>query len=236
MGMTWLIWLRRSCIGLITRRIGTRNRSFGDLPFDSHTKLSSVPFPHNHLSHLISSLLFSCSILPLPRNTKSSHFFLSIHPMITRLTLYSTHQVQHTLCTAYSVYCIIQNIDCLPLPASLSSSGRPWCIQFFTFPQLRVYPWIESKLSLRLPREHPPSDWMPLCTALISLDYNDHVHLETCLIIASKCISILTQLRSPSLFDHRHATSSRNLLDHRIWMHLYTRLIIASNVSQNSLD
>jgi len=49
---------------------------------DSHTKFSSVPVSHDDFPHLLSSLSFSSSTLPSPKNTKLSHRSLSLHAMI----------------------------------------------------------------------------------------------------------------------------------------------------------
>ena len=49
-------------------------------------------FPVDDFPHLLSSLSFSSSTLPSPKNTKLSHPSLSLHAMIK-----SQHRIQHTL-------------------------------------------------------------------------------------------------------------------------------------------
>ena len=70
---------------------------------------------------------FLSTTLPSSQNTKLSHPSLSLHAMIK-----SSHRVQHTPSTAHTEYCIHRvlhhpKIDCLPLPASLSSLSGPCC-------------------------------------------------------------------------------------------------------------
>jgi len=165
-------------------------------------------------------LSFSSTTLPSSQNTNLSHPSLSVHAMIM-----SWHQVQHTPSTAYTEYCIHRvlhhpNIDCLPLPASLSSLGRPCCTQFSTFPQLRVNQWIESQLPSCLPPALQPPDWPPPSTAPNSLDHGLKVHLHTRSITASQYISEFTQYRSP--------IASPTSLDHGLKVNLQLRSITAS--------
>jgi len=49
---------------------------------DSYTKFPEVPVSHDDLSHHLSSLSFSSSALPSPKNTKLSHPSLFLHTMI----------------------------------------------------------------------------------------------------------------------------------------------------------
>jgi len=49
---------------------------------DSHMKVSQVPVCHDDLPHLLTSLSFSSSTLPSPKNTKLRHTSLSLHVMI----------------------------------------------------------------------------------------------------------------------------------------------------------
>jgi len=111
---------------------------------DSHMKFSQVPVSHDDFPHLLPSLSFSFSILPLPKNTKLSDRS-PCHDQesspSTAYTEYSLHQVQHTLSTAYTAYCIHRvlhhpKIDCLLRPASHSPDDV--CTQLSTFTQLRV--------------------------------------------------------------------------------------------------
>ena len=62
------------------------------------------------------------------------------HTLSTAYTQYSIHPVQHTPSTTYTEYSIHRilhhpKIECLILPTSRSSLGRPYCAQFSTFPQ-----------------------------------------------------------------------------------------------------
>jgi len=49
---------------------------------DSHMKFSQVPVSHDDFPHLLWSLSFMCSTLPLPKNTKLIHPFLCLHAKI----------------------------------------------------------------------------------------------------------------------------------------------------------
>jgi len=143
-----------------------------------------------------------------------------------------------------SIHCILHypRIDCLHLPGSLSFLGRPCCIQFSIFPQLRVNQWIESPLLSRLPPELPPPDRPPPNTPPISLHQGLQVHLQTRSITASKCISKLARLWPTISLEHvlyvrtimalkciykvtwLQPPSSHN---HGLQVHLQTRLITA---------
>ena len=117
-------------------------------------------------------------------------------------TEYSIHRVQHTLSTAYTDYSIHQvlhhpMIDCLPLPATLSSLGRPDCTQLSTFPRLQVNQWIESQLLSHLPPDLPPPDRRPPSTSPMSIDHGPQVHLQPHSIMASKWIFKRAQSRPP---------------------------------------
>jgi hypothetical protein len=107
-------------------------------------KFSEVSISHDDLSQHISSLSFSSSTLPSPKNMKSSHPSLSFHAMFK-----SYHQVQHTPHTASTN----SSIPTVPLTLRTASVedhwssrsqpvfsflSRPWYIQFRTFPQLQV--------------------------------------------------------------------------------------------------
>jgi len=179
-------------------------------------------------------------------------------------TEYSIHWVLHTPSTAYTAYYLHRvlhhpKIDCLPLPASLSSLGRPCCTQFSTFAQLRVNQWIESQFPSRFSPELPPLEWPPPGTRPISaimaskcisklarsqpasVSPNSHDYgLQVRTITASRCISKLTRSRPPS--------ASPNSLDHSLQVYLQTRTITDSkciskltrsrppSASPNSLD
>jgi len=103
-------------------------------------------------------------------------------------------------------------IDCLPLPACLSTCGTPCCTQLSTFPQLQFIQWIQSKLNSCLPPEQPPPDWLPPSTSPIPLNYGLQVLLWTRSIIPTKCISKLAWLWPPS--------SCNNSLQVRLEIHI----------------
>jgi len=114
----------------------------------------------------------------------------------TAYTKYSIHRVQHTPSTTYTEYCIHHilyhpKIDCLTLPATLSSFSRPCCTQFSTFPQSRVNQWMESPLPSCIPPELPSAYCPPPSTPPISHDHGLQVHLPTGSITTCKCISNL---------------------------------------------
>jgi len=227
------------------------NLSYQAWLIDYHTKFSYVPVFHDDLSHLLSSLSFLSSTLPLPKNMKLSHPSPWLHAMIKSL-----HRVQHTASRAYAEYCIHcvlhhPNIDCLPLPASLSSLGRPCCTQFCTFLQLQANQSIESPLPLRHPPELPPTDSPPPNTPPLSLNQGLQIHLYPHSITALKFISKLPRSwplsASPNSLDHnlqrylqtRTFTASKNISklarswppishDHGLQVHLQTRSITAS--------
>ena len=147
------------------------------------------------------------------------------HTQSPAYTESSIHRVQHTPSTVYTEYCIHRvvhypRIDCHQLPASLSSRVRPCCTQLSTLSQLQVNQWIESQFPSRLPTELPPPDWSPPCTPAISLNDALQLHLQTCSIMASKCISKPAGLLPPS--------ASRNSPDHGLQVHLQTHSITAS--------
>jgi hypothetical protein len=133
------------------------------------------------------------------------------------ITEYSIHRVLH-----YPM------IDCLPLPARLSSLGRPSCTKFSTFPQLQVNQWMECQLPSCLPLELPPPSTYP-----ILLSHGLQVQFQTCSITPSKCISSkLAWSRPPSSHDQG------------LQVHLESHTIMASkpvrlwppSVSPNSVD
>jgi len=171
------------------------------------------------ISNLFSSLSFSSSTLPSPKNTKLSHPSLSLHAMIksslwvqhslsTAYTEYSIHRVLHTLRNAYTAYCIIPR-STIFRSQQVSSPGRHCCTHFSTFPPSRVNQWMKSQLPLRLPPELPPPDCSPLRAPPISLNHGLQVHLQSRSITAnkrisevnrssvSKCISKVARARPP---------------------------------------
>jgi len=137
-------------------------------------------------------------------------------PRLRVNTTYRIHWILHTpstACTEYCILCVLHQpiMDCLPLPASLSSLGRPCCTQYPTFPQLGINQYIDSQLPLRLPPELLPSSTPP-----ISLDHALQVYFQTRLITVSKCISKLAWLQP------------RRLQNHGLWVPLQTCTIMAS--------
>jgi len=115
-------------------------------------------------------------------------------------------------------------MDCLPVPASLSSLGRPCWTHFSTFPQLRVNQCIESQIPSRLPpKPRPP------CTPPISLDQSLQVHLQTRSIMARNCISKLARLWPPSSHDHCLQVHLQTSLDPHLQGNLQTGLITTSH-------
>jgi len=122
-----------------------------------------------------------------------------------------------------------------PLPASFPSLGGCCCTQLFTFPQIQLNQRIESQLPLCLPPNRPLPSTPP-----ISLDHSLQVHLQSCSITASQCISEFTQARSP--------IASPTSPNHGLPAHLQTHSIMASkciseftrsrppSASLNSLD
>ena len=123
---------------------------------------------------------------------------------------YSIHQVQH-----HPKINSLQLPASFPLPARFPSLGG-WCFtQLSTFPQLQVNQWIECQL----PLHHPPN-WLLRSTPPILVDHSLQVHLQTCSITASQCISEFTQSWSP--------IASPTSLNHDLQVHLHTRSIVGS--------
>jgi len=154
-------------------------------------------------------------------------------------TEYSIHWVQHTQSTAYTEYYIHRILhqpmmDQLPLPASLSSLGRPCCTQFSTFAQLRVDHWIESQLLSRLApswitASRMNSSWYasnltrswPPSASSNWFDHRLQVYLQSCTITAT------TFPQSPP------SSVSPNSLDHGLQVHLQTGAVTAFKCISN---
>jgi len=121
-----------------------------------------------------------------------------------------------TVITSYSINPVLHypTVDCLLLPASVSSLGRPCGTQLCTVTQLQVNKWIESQLPSGLPRNIPPLHCPPARTSPIWLDHGLQVHLYT--------RSIMASIASP------------NRLDHILQVFLQSCAITASNVAWSS--
>jgi hypothetical protein len=173
-------------------------------------------------------------------------------------TQYYIHPVRHMLSTAYTQYCIIpRSTVSRSQPAShLSSVYAPCCTQFPSFPQLRLNQWLVFQLPLGLlpdlpPPDRPLSDRPPPIPPPILIDCGLEVDLQCHSIMASKCISKLTRVRtgkaSPCSLDPRlhvpHQTDlitaskfawswpsseSSTSLNHGFQWHHYTRSIMAT--------
>jgi len=243
-GSACLIEFRRPRIGVFAHQIGSstcRIRN-GKLARTQNSLMSQFLMM---ISPISSHLSLS---LPSPKNTKLSHPYLSLHAMImsyqwvqhspsTAYTKYCVHQVLHTPSTAYTEYCIHRvlhhpKIDCLSLPASLSSLGGPYCTQLSTFPRLRVNQWIECLVPSHLPPDLPFPDWPPSSTPPILIDHGLQVHIPTRLIIASKCISEFNLISASKCISKlarlRPPSASLSSLDHDFQVHLQTPLLTAS--------
>jgi len=125
---------------------------------------------------------------------------------------------------AYTEYCIHRvlhhpKIHCHPLPASLSSLGGPYCTQLSSFPRLRADQWKLSLLPSHLPTNLPPADRPPPSTHSISIDHRLRAHLQTCSIMASRCISEFNLVSASKCISA--------LLHLGLQMHLQTHLITA---------
>jgi hypothetical protein len=147
---------------------------------------------------------------------------------LTTFTKYCKHQVQHTPCTALTVYCIHCELhhpimDCLPLPAGLSSLGKPCCTQFSTFPKLQVHQCIESQLPSCLPPELPPSHLPPPITGPISLAHGLQVHLQSYSIMAPRWVSKLSRSKAPII--------SPNSIDYGLNVQMIMTLTCISPIS-----
>jgi len=106
--------------------------------------------------------------------------------------------------TEYSIHWVLHHpkIDCLPLPASLSSLGRPCCTQFSTFAKLWGHHWIHSHLPWRLQPELPPPGRPSSSSPPLWHDHGLEEDVHTRSITASKSISELAQLRPPSALHY----------------------------------
>jgi hypothetical protein len=160
-GMAYLIGLGRSCSGVITRRIRTRSGHIGDgkltytqISLQSEYLIMISPVPAHFSLVLNSTITSQCevkafvSISPchdqlITPNTVYTEYCIHrvLQTLRTTYASYHIHRVLHIPRTAYTTYGIHRllpypKIDYLPLPASLSSLGRPCCFQFSTFARL----------------------------------------------------------------------------------------------------
>jgi len=182
----WLCWEKLLSV-LIHDGLGRVPAVLGTVDWLAHEILLSPSFSRWFpLSAHISHFVVLNSTITWKYKVKSSLAISPCHDeeltLSTVYTEYSIDWVQHTLSTAYSEYCIHRilhhpKIYCLPLLASLSSCGRPYCTELSIFPQLRVNQRIESQHPSRLPPELPPPSCPPLCTTAISLYHGLQVDL-----------------------------------------------------------
>ena len=100
-------------------------------------------------------------------------------------------------------------MDWLPLSASLSSRGRPYCTQISTFPQLRVDKGRECQLSLCLSPElspqSTPSMWLEHGLQSASrnlLDHSPQVHDQCGMIMAFKFTWLPPTSGAPNSHNH----------------------------------
>ena len=189
-------------------------------------KLSEVPVSHYDLSHLLSSLSLSSSILPSPKNMKLDHPSLSLHAIIkskhweqhtpsAAYTEYSIHWVQHTLSTAYTAYCIIptstvfhsQPVSHLTADHVVLNSlhSHNHMLTNALSPSSHLASHRNYHLQIdRLQVLLPPPDWPPPSTPTISLDHCLQVYLQTRSITASQCISQLGRSQPPGVSPNSH--------------------------------
>jgi len=164
------------------------------------------------------------------------------HTPSTAYTQYSIHLVQHTPSTAYTKYRIqwVQHpakIVCLPfiliitswpLNTASDTSMTPYTIDCHQ-PVLHENPMAMSPCHIPTVGSYLTDDWSlsswhamhqpHSSTHPISLNQVLLVHIQTCSIVAFKCISKLTELQLPS--------ASPNLLDHGNQVYLESSSITA---------
>jgi len=234
MSTTCWIGFRRPRVGDIACLIGTQTCHIGDGKL-TWTRSSLKSQFLMMIRPISSHLSLSCPQLYHHLRTRSYviHLYLSM-PWAWVNTEYKIHRVLHH-----------PKIDCLPLPASLSTLSGPCCTQFSIFPQFRVNQWIESQLPSHMPSDllppdsltpdslpldwlppdglpwdQSPPDRLPPSTPPIVIDNGLQVYLPTRSITASKCISEFTLSRPPS--------ASPNLLTQGLQVHLWVHSIWVS--------
>jgi len=132
------------------------------------------------------------------------------------------------------MYCIHRGlhhpiIDCLLLPGR-SHLSVSYSTQLSTFPWLQVNQWIDSQLPSHHSPDVPLPNRLPPSTPPISIGHGLQVHLQTRLIIASKCISELLDLIRQIHLHTRSITTSKCISElHHLGLqgHLQTRSITA---------
>ena len=196
----WEIRCRKCLIGFTSPRVGVSIQRIGSLTGQigncelTQIQNSRMIQPLKMICYLDSSLSLTSSNQPSHKHTKLGHPSLSLDAMNM-----SQHRVQLTPSTVYgtmySIHRVLRHpkINCLLLPASLSSINSLYCTQLATFPQFHVNEWIQSWLPFLLRPDLPPRDQLPRdqlhrSTAPISIYYGLQVYLKPCLITASKSV------------------------------------------------
>jgi len=193
--------------------------------------------------------------LPRTQNSLQSQFLIMIspissHPSLSRPQLYHyirTHRAVIPLYlsmpstwvnTEYSIHRVLHHtmINILPLPASLSSLGRPSCTEVSTFQWSWVWPMNRASAPVRTVSRYTafrsttakciskPVWWWPPSVSPNSLNHSFQVRtingLQTRSITAYKCILKFTQSQAVS--------ASPNSLYHGLQVHLSVHAISAS--------
>ena len=192
-------------------------------------KPNQVSRTRDFSGRLVSSTSFSFSS-PMSLFVIHKSTIASEHKLNSSLSITPGHHHKLTLSAAYTDHSIPRllnhpNIDCLPLPGSIPSLGRPCCTQFSTFPQLQVNQWIESQLPSRLPPPLQIHDWPPPRTPPNLLNHGLIAHLQWGSITASQCISEFTQSWPP--------IASSNSLDHSLPVNHWCNSMSVSNSVSN---
>jgi len=135
---------RISCVSSLTipDMAGTSPDLAGNTIDTRSCKPNQASRTPDFLGPLVSSTSFSSSS-PISLFLIHNSTVTQDHEVMSSLSISPCHYQELTLSAAYTEYSIHHvlhhpNIDCLPLPASISSLSRPCWTQFSTFPQLRV--------------------------------------------------------------------------------------------------
>jgi len=175
--------------------------------------ICSYPLHRSHLHP--SSLSFSSITLPLLQNLKLSDPSLSLHGRIM-----GCHGVQHTLSTS------IHRIQHLPkvvfLPFSFISNSWPLNVASAsgmppsTIDRYQTRSPLQLKGNVALSQSH---------SCKLTNWWKESQHMAYCALTASKYLSILARLWPLSASPHS--------LDHGLQVHLQTRTITASKLTQS---